>query len=237
MVDPRNLLQGAAEAIGPALKAFFLTAALMSLLALVLAGTSYAIAADGIFLRGALAALLALALCTIVGFTLSWKRALGVGVLQVVRTHRLGGMLVTTVFNRLLGVTDQGQAGARGGAIVQAVERVPLNEAVKRLRLAVIHQVQAAPQGGGLRGHLRRKIEAQLLRRIERLTLARFRDEANAKGGIDFVKVRDELATTTDDLIAEQIEGALLKVTLVLSLVASLVSIGAALGIQQLPFG
>ena len=236
MADPRTYLQGAADVIGPALKAFFLTAILMSFFALVLAGAAYAVAADGVFLRGALAALAALALCTVIGFTLSWKRALGAGVLQIVRAHRLGGRLVTAVFDRLLGMNDQDQAGARGGAIAQYVERVPLNEAVKRLRFAVIHQVQAAPQGGGVRGFLRRKIEALLLRTIERLTLSRFRDEANAKGGIDLVKVRDELATSADDLIVDRIQGTLLKLTLLLSLAAGLVSIGAAFGIQRIPF-
>lgn len=237
MADPRTYLQGAADVVGPALKAFFLTAFLMSFYALALAGAAYAIAAEGVFLRGALAALAALALCTFLGFTLSWKRALGAGVLQIVRGHRLGGRLVTAVFNRVLGVSEEGQAGARGGAIAQYVERVPLNEAAKRLRFAVIHQIQAAPQGGGVRGFLRRKIEALLLRTIERLTLARFRDEANANGGIDLVKVRDELATSADDLIVDQIKGALLKVTLLLSLAAGLVSIGAAFGIQRIPFG
>ncbi len=94
-----------------------------------------------------------------IGFTLSWKRALGTGILQIVRAKRLGGTLVTAVFERLLGVSEQAEAGARGGRMAQAVERVPLNEAVKRLRLAVIHRVQAAPTGGGVRGFLRRRIE------------------------------------------------------------------------------
>ncbi|WP_437878252.1 hypothetical protein [Sorangium sp. So ce513] len=234
-MDLRPFMQGVASALGPALRSFFLTAAVMSLVALGLAGASYAIAADGSALRGALAAVVALALCTVIGFTLSWKRALGVGVLSVVRAKRLGGTLVAAVFERLLGVSEQAEAGARGGRVAQAVERVPLNDAVKRLRLAVIHRVQAAPQGGGLRGLLRRKIEAKLLGAIETMTLARFRDEANQKGGIDLIKVRDELAEGVDGFVADEIEGTLLKMTLLLVGAAALASLGAAAGIQYIP--
>ncbi|WP_437310442.1 hypothetical protein [Sorangium sp. So ce388] len=234
-MDLRPFVQGVASALGPALRSFFLTAATMSLLAVGLAGASYAIAADGSALRGALAAVVALALCAVIGFTLSWKRALGTGILEVVRARRVGGMLVAAVFERLLGVSELAEAGARGGRVAQAVERVPLNDAVKRLRLAVIHRVQAAPRGGGLRGLLRRKIEARLLGTIETLTLARFRDEANQKGGIDLLKVRDELAQGVDGLVTDQIEGTLLKMTLLLVGAAALASLGAAAGIQHIP--
>ncbi|AUX31584.1 MULTISPECIES: hypothetical protein [Sorangium] len=234
-MDLRPFMQGVAAALGPAIRAFFLTAATMSLLAVVLAGSSYAIAADGSALRGALAAIVALALSAVLGFTLSWKRALGAGILQVVRSKRLGGMLVTAVFERLLGVSDQAEVGARGGRVAQAVEGVPINEAVKRLRLAVIHRVQAAPRGGGLRGLLRRKIEAQLLKTIEALTLARFRNEAHQKGGIDLVKARDELAQGVDDLVTDEIEGTLLVTTLLLVGAAAAASLGAAAGIQYIP--
>ncbi|AUX22065.1 hypothetical protein SOCEGT47_025660 [Sorangium cellulosum] len=234
-MDLRPFAHGVAGALGPALRSFFLTAAAMSLLALVLAASSYAVAADGSALRGALAAVVAVAVSAVLGFTLAWKRALGTGVLQVVRARRLGGMLVSAVFDRVLGVTGQAEAGARGGRLAQAVERVPLNDAAKRLRLAVIHRVQAAPQGGGARGYLRRRIEARLLGYVERLTLSRFRDEANQKGGIDLIKVRDEVAQAVDDLVADQIEGALLKMTLLLAGAAALASLGAAAGIQHLP--
>ncbi|WP_437552739.1 hypothetical protein WME97_15745 [Sorangium sp. So ce367] len=234
-MDLRPFVQGVAGALGPALRSFFLTAAAMSFLALVLAGSSYAIAADGSALRGGLAAVAALALSAVIGFTLSWKRALGTGILQIVRAKRLGGTLVTAVFERLLGVSEQAEAGARGGRMAQAVERVPLNEAVKRLRLAVIHRVQASPTGGGVRGFLRRRIEAQLLGTIETLTLARFRNEANQGGGIDLLKVRDELAQGVDGLVTDQIEGTLLKMTLLLVGAAVLASLGAAAGIQHIP--
>ncbi|WP_437614905.1 hypothetical protein WMF20_16855 [Sorangium sp. So ce834] len=234
-MDLRPFMQGVAAALGPAIRAFFLTAATMSLLAVVLAGSSYAIAADGSGPRGALAAIVALALSAVIGFTLSWKRALAAGILQVVRSKRLGGMLVTAVFERLLGVSDQAEVGARGGRVAQAVEGVPINEAVKRLRLAVIHRVQAAPQGGGLRGLLRRKIEAQLLKIIEALTLARFRNEAHQKGGVDLVKVRDELAQGVDDLVTGEIEGTLLVTTLLLVGATAAASLGAAAGIQYIP--
>jgi hypothetical protein len=235
MPDPGPILRGIAEALTPALASLFKTAALMLLLAVLLAVGAYLIASDGSILRGLLAVLIAFAACAAFGIPLSWKRAIFAGVLATARRQRVGSYLVTSVFDRLLGVSSEGEAGARGGRVVQSIERVPLNQAASKLRMAVIHQVRAAPQGGGLSGFLKRKIEAVLLSYIETFTLARFRDDAAAHGGIDLIKVRDELATTADNLIAERIEEAMLKLTILLMAGAALVSIGAAFGVKQIP--
>lgn len=208
----------------------------MSLLALILAAAAYAIAAEGVVLRGALGALVALGVCTAAGIPLAWKRALAAGILQIVRAHRLAGTLVRALFQRLLGLDEEGEHGSRGARAAQAIEQLPLNEAASRLRLAVIHQVKASPQGGGLGGALRRAIDRTLLRLIEHLTLARFREEAHQQGGIDLLKVRDELATTADAFIADQIEGAALKTTILLVALATLATLAAACGIAQIPF-
>lgn len=234
--DVRPLLSGLASAVGPALKSLFATAALMFLVAIVLAAASYGIAADGSILRGLLASLVALGVSGFAGFTLAWKRALGSGILAVAEKQRAGSLLVHVVFDRMLGLKDGSEVGERGGQIVQRVERLPVNEAASKLRLAIIHQVRATPQGGGIRGALRRAIEARLLSTLELITLARFRDEAAAQGSIDLLKVRDELAIAADTLIADKIRDAMLRITLILTAVAVLASLGAAYGIRHIPF-
>lgn len=235
MSHVRQILDGITEALGPAIGSLFKTAAAMALLGVGLAVSAYFIGSNGSILRGSLAAVAALAASGALGVPLSWKRAIGRGALVTVRKRRIGSYLVAAIFDRMLGLQGEGEAGARGGRVAQAIERVPLNEAASKLRLAVIHQLKATPGGGGPRGWLRRTIEARLLGSIEQLTLARFRDEASTGGGIDLTKVRGELGATVDDLIIETIEDALTKTTLLFVAAAVALSIGGALGIRQIP--
>jgi hypothetical protein len=235
MSNVRQILDGITEALGPAIGSLFKTAAAMALLGVVLAVSTYFIGSNGSILRGSLAAVTSLAACGALGVPLSWKRATGRGALVTVKKRRVGSYLVAAIFDRLLELQGEGEAGARGGRVAQAIERVPLNQAASKLRLAVIHQLKATPSGGGVRGWLRRTIEARLLGYIEQITLARFRDEASAGGGIDLMKVRDEVGATADDLIVEKIEDALTKTTLLFVAAAVALSIGGALGIRQIP--
>lgn len=235
MADPRQILSAAADIAGPALGSFFKTALLMSALAVVLSIAGYFVAADGSALRGLLAVLAAVIACAVIGFTASWKQALAGGALAALRKYKLAAALLSVVFDRMLGVAEGSEAGARGGRIVQTIERIPLNDAVTKLRMAIIHRVKAAPMGGGLSGMLRRKVESILLGYIEKIALTRFRDEANREGGVDLIKVRNELAITIDELIIDRIGGAMLKTTLLLAAGAAALSIGAAFGIQHIP--
>lgn len=235
MPDPRQILSAATDIAGPALASFFKTAFGMSLLAIGLCIAGYFIAADGSMLRGLLAVLTAAVACAIIGFTASWKQALAGGALALLRRQKVAAMLLSVVFDKALGVSDESQAGMRGGQLVQRIERLPLNEAVSKLRMAIIHRIKAAPTGGGLSGMLRRKAEAVLLGYLEQIALTRFRDEANRQGGVDLLKVRNELSATIDDMIIDRIGSAMLKTTLLLAAGAAAISLGAAFGIKQIP--
>lgn len=235
MPDARQVLNAAADIAGPALASFFKTALLMSLLAIGMGIASYFIASDGSTLRGLLAVLAALIACGVIGFTASWKQALAGGALALLRKQKIASLLLSVVFDKALGISDESQAGARGGQLAQRIERIPLNDAVSKLRLAVIHRIKAAPMGGGLSGMLRRKAEATMLGYLEQISLARFRDEANREGGVDLLKVRNELANTIDEMIIDRIGSAMLKTTLLLAAGAVAISIGVAFGMKQIP--
>lgn len=211
--------------LGPALSAFLRTTIGMSLLGLVLTGASFYWAAQGSVMRGALAAALALALCTWIGIMLAAKRAVGRGLLHGLQRLGLGRRLLELLFDRL--VPDRA---------AQAVERLPLAQAEERLGSAVRGLIAAQDQGGGLRGWLRRKLQTRLLLGIQQATLARFRKSGSEVSGIDLLRVRDELAGNIDRLLGDKIQAALASTTILFVGLAVLLSLAGAHGIRQLPF-
>ncbi len=225
-----------APALGHALKAFVKTTFGMVVLSVLLAAASILIAADGSLLRGALAAVLALALGTGVGIVLSGKRAVGRASLHGLAALGVGARLVDLIFGRLLRLDEFRPMGERGAAAAQAVERLPLAQAEAALAKVVRSLIAERPEGSGLRAWLARAIQQRLLLKIEELTLARFREQGTREGGVDLVLVRNELAPRIDSMLREQIEGGLTRLTVLAVLGVSLVSLGAAYGIRQLQF-
>jgi hypothetical protein len=71
-------------------------------------------------------------------------------------------------------------------------------------------------------GWLRRRIQALLLQGVRKYTLARFREEDAQYGGVDLLKVKEELEQSVDDVL-------ILKVTAGLRLWTALVIIGLPL--------
>lgn len=210
--------------LGPALRAFLRTTAGMLLLGLVLAGASFYWAAQGSVLRGALACALAFGLCAAIGFVLAGKRAVGRGLLHGVQRLGLGQRLLGTIFDRL-----------PGSKAARSVETLPLAQAEARLAEAVHGLLAAQEQGGGLGGWLRRKLQARMLLGVQQLTLARFRQAGSEATGIDLVKVRGELAGSVDRLLGDKIHSAVQSATVLLVVLAVLLSLAGAYGIRQLP--
>jgi hypothetical protein len=70
---------------------------------------------------------------------------------------------------------------------------------------------------GGLRcdgrgaqgGWLRRTIQAKLLEAVRKYTLARFREEGAKHGGVDLLKMKEELERTVDDALVQRLCGGL----------------------------
>ncbi|MFN7132575.1 MAG: hypothetical protein ACK4N5_10880, partial [Myxococcales bacterium] len=217
--------------------AFLRTTFGMLTLGLLLAGGAVWIAAQGSAVSGVLAAVLAVALAGAAGVFLAIKRAIGRALLHGLRQLRLGERTLEVVFSQLLGVEERLAMGARGGAIARTVENLPLAEAESRLKATLGALFEASAGKPGLRGRLLAAIQRSLLEKVEELTLARFREQHQREGGVDLVRVRDELSGRIDALVEDKVQGALNRVTAMVVLGTGAAALLGALAIRQLPLG
>lgn len=196
-VDLHDVGRHLASLVWVAVKSFAGTLAVFTLAGGVLAAASY------YFLRdhpvyAAVGAAVAVAEGIITEVVLGVKRAGVLSVAHGLGRLRLGRSLVQLVFDRILKVADTEATsviGERGGRLVQADER--LTEAV--------HGLAGDSEGGWVR----RTLRAKLLGMVHRYTLARFRQEGAAHGGVDLLKVRTELEDTIDDTMVGRVRGGL----------------------------
>lgn len=234
MADLGPAFGALAELFGPlvsrALGAFFSTAIGMVTLSLMAGAGCYFIAADGSVLRGMVAVVIAIATFTVFGVALSIKRAIGGSLVQGFAKLGLGSKTTHVLFGRMLAIDENDLHGERGVEVARTAERLPLVQAEARLRAAVDWLLRAGD--GSKFGFFRCKIRAAAVDKVSLVTLARFREEAAASGGVNLVKVRDELAAKIDLMIANMLNRALLKVTLVLVIAACVISLGAAEGLH-----
>lgn len=204
-VDVRSIGGHLAGLSWVALRSFAATLFALTAAGVVLAGLSYFFLRGHHWLYGVVAAVVALVEAVTTGVVLGGKRAVAMALAYGLGRLRLGAALVRLVFDRMLGVADGQEAGERGGRIAQGLERLPLAQADERLAAAVRGLTGDAGQGGWLR----RTIRARLLEAVRKYTLARFREEGPRHGGVDLLKVKEELERTVDDVLVDKVRGGL----------------------------
>lgn len=202
--DVRSIGSHLGSLAGVALRSFVGTIFVVTLAGIVLAGLSCYFLREHHWLYGLIAIVAALIESVTTGFVLGVKRALALALAHGLGALRLGRALVRLVFERMLGVTPDEQLGERGGRIAQSLERLPLAQAEGRLN-AVIRDMTGGAQGGWLR----QKIHTWLLEAVRKYTLARFRYEETRHGGIDLLKVQEELERNVDDALVQKVRGGL----------------------------
>lgn len=228
------LIKLLAPLLGELLTAFLRTTVGMVCLGTGLAVTAFVMAARVSPLHGLLAACIAVVACTVIGVIVATKRAVAASLIRGVGELHLGKQTTQWLFAQLLGVDDRAEIGARGGVVATTIERLPLAQAEQRLAQVVHRAVAPDPAATGVRVWLQRKLVARLLGAIAQVTVTRFRSAAAAAGGIDLIRVRDELAERMDDMIRERIAGATRKATILLVGAAVVLAIGGAFGVSQL---
>lgn len=222
-----GLLELFGPIIGAALKALLRTVFGMVLLGVcVTAGTIW-IAADGSWVRGAIAAVFSLIALAIVTGMLAVKNAVGRGLLLGLEKLSLGKRVLTLIFNRI-GVTDDSAHADRAGTAGRLAETLPLREAEEKVTSAVNGILAEGAGKGGVRGWLMSKLLNSLLTRVQALTLARFRSDANAASGIDLRMVRDELSGLIDAKLASTVASKLNLLNLLIAGVYVVLSLGVA---------
>jgi hypothetical protein len=191
-------------------KTFFGTLFLAFLAGVVLAVASYYFLRDLHWVYGLIAVAAALVESLIAGVMLGAKRGIAMAVVQSLEKLQLGRVITHSAFDKMLGVTEGNDAGERGHVVTKAAERVPLAQANEKLHAAIV-KLTGEAQGAGW---LRRKIQAWLMDAVEKFTLAQFRDENAQHGGVDLVKVRDELERRVDQALVERVRGGVKMVTM-----------------------
>jgi hypothetical protein len=146
------------------------------------------------------------------GVFLGGKRAMAI--VHALGVLRLGRSLVRLIFERMLRIDEDGDIGQRGGRIARGIERLPLARAEELLTRAV----QAVTGDTAQSGWLRRKVQGRLLNTVGKYTLARFREDAAEHGGIDLLKLKDELEQTVDDALMRRFRGGFRTVTVLVML-------------------
>jgi hypothetical protein len=211
-VDYRNIAGHLASLAWVAVRAFVGTIIVLTLAGVVLAGLSSYFLREHEWWYGVGAAVLAIVEAETIGVLFGAKRAMVMTIARGLGILRLGAMIVGVVFERMLGIAAQEEVGERGGRIVQNLERLPFAQAEALLSGAVRDLTGDAAQAGWLR----RKIQAWLLELVRKYTLARFRAEGAKHGGIDLLKVKDELEQTVDDALVQKVRGGLRLWTLLI---------------------
>ena len=203
-VDIRSIGAHVAALAWVAVRSFLGTLVLLTVAGAVLGGLSWWFLRDYHWAYGTIAAVVAFAECVAVGVILGSKRAVVMALAHGLGALRLGRSLVRLVFERMLGIAQGTEFGTRGGRLAQGLERLPLAQADELLSGAV-RSIMGDAEGGWLR----RKVQARLLEAVRRYTLARFRREGTEHGGIDLLKVKEELEQTVDDALVHKVRSGL----------------------------
>ena len=169
----------------------------------VLAVLSWVALRDAPWWYGLIAAVLAVVEAVTAAVALGAYRGVVNAAVETLRRVRPGRRIVGQVFERMLGVREGEVVGERGGAVARGLERLPLARANERLDAAV----RAVTGEDGEGGWLRRTVRRLLLRGVRAVTLARFRDADARHGGVDLMKVRDDLGETVDGVVADHFRG------------------------------
>jgi hypothetical protein len=211
MADMDSLLKNIGSIAIPAMRTFAMTFVLMLLLGIILCVPSFAIASAGGVGWGALAAFLAIAITGGLGFVMSQKRAIATGLIIAVEKYQAGSQAVLTIFSKIPGIEK-----AQGAASL-----LPVAQAEKFFTDAIAAMLVAPPDGGGIQGSIKRRVQSSLLEKVTEVTMPQFRA---AQGGVDLIKVRDAAAEKADITIKTKLYGVKnsANIFIVFAIVASL---------------
>lgn len=208
MADFKKYLVNAGYLVLVAVRSFVLTMLLMLLVGLMLAAATYYLLADH-FWYALIGAAVVLLEAVVLGVIWGSKRAMIVSIVHGLRRHRIGAKAVRLVFQRVLGVSAEPAFGDRGGFVTRTIERLPLAQAEQRLTETVDTLIHAPEEDRRLRSRVRLWIQARLLRYVQALTLARFRETGAQEGGVDMLMVQAELEERLDEKLAAKLSGGL----------------------------
>ncbi|MFO0579550.1 MAG: hypothetical protein U1A78_36595 [Polyangia bacterium] len=218
----------AKQLLGPLIKALLRSTLGTLFLAALLLGGAYYIASRNPHGHPLVAVLITFIACLILGTMLVIKRTVLAALRFGIARLQLGQRTVGALFARALGVqpADAAQAGERGNLLARTVERLPLAQLETKLRDAASF---LRSEAGGARGFLLGRLHRMLVDKVESVTLSRLRAEGEQAGGIDVIKVRDELSAGIESRLLGMVDGMMMKFTVLLVLAMAGIALLSAL--------
>lgn len=218
----------AKQLLGPLIKALLRSTLGTLFLAAILLGGAYYLASRNPHGHPVFAVLITLIACVILGTMLVIKRTVLSALRFGIARLQLGQRTVGALFARALGVqaSESAQAGERGNLLARTVERLPLAQIETKLRDAASF---LRSEAGGARGFLLGRLHRMLVDKVESVTLTRLRAEGDQAGGVDVIKVRDELSAGIESRLLGMVDGMMMKFTVLLVLAMAGVAVLAAL--------
>ncbi|MDY0169536.1 MAG: hypothetical protein RBS80_23540 [Thermoguttaceae bacterium] len=201
MVDVRAIGVHTAGLAWLALRVFIGTMVVTALGGVLLAGISCHFVRNEHWMYVVIAGLLVLVEAAVIGVVLGWKRAQVLTLAHGLGSLRLGRSLVRLVFGCMIEAVSNDGAEPGVGRLARGLERIPLARAQELLEAAIGSVLGSGDQ----RGWLRQRVRQRLLQMVRKYTLTRFREEAAGRGGIDLVKVKEELEETLDDAVVQKL--------------------------------
>jgi hypothetical protein len=189
---------------------------------LAVAAGCYLVAADGLVLRGLLAALLGLVLAVVTGFILSTQVTVSLSIARLVERTQIGrksldALLRVAGRNELL---DKSVTVPRLGALLHDAARAVADEEVPRGKVS------------RLVGAISRRVLRVVLWLVARQVLASAQRMCEPDGTIRLVRVRDELSDVIDRQLVAAARTRTKQWSAALLIVCAAVALGAAWGIR-----
>jgi hypothetical protein len=200
MVDLRSIWGHVGALAWVAFRSFAGTLSLFVVVGLILGSISYVCLKE----YGSYAWTLAVVVMVesvVIGLFLAGKRAILLAIATGVGRAQLGGEVLRLCMNNLLNVSQDGSFGERGSRAAVAVERLPLAQVEQRLARVVEEFTSCSISSGRFTKWFWQTLHRRLLRVVQAVTMAQFREQESKEGGVDLVKVQSELGPKIDKLV------------------------------------
>ena len=137
----------------------------------------------------------------VLGAIIASRRSLLGTLMHGLKRQQLARSSVRMLFDRFAAVSAEESPGERGNVAIRAAERLPLAKAEELLQRILRGFAGALASRTDLPGRMGQRLQSHLFGRVGSVTLSKFRDHNKQHGGVDVLRVRDELENHIDTLL------------------------------------
>jgi hypothetical protein len=200
MLDLRSIWGHVGAVAWVALRSFAGTLSIFVVVGLILGAVAYVCLKEYRSYSWALSVVVVVE-SVVIGLFLGGKRAILLAIATGIGRAQLGSEVLRLCMTKLLNVSQDDSFGERGSRAAVAVERLPLSQVEQRLARVVEEFTRCSISSGRFTKWFWQTLHRRLLRMVQTITLAQFREQDSKEGGVDLVKVQSELGPKIDQLI------------------------------------